>query len=192
MSSTACSAEAPRNPETGKGAPAGALIVLAWKGFVGDSIVDGPGLRCALFTQGCPHGCPGCHNPQSHDPAGGYDMDIAEIVEKVKKNPLLAGITLTGGEPLLQAEACLALVRLLPPGLNVWLYSGWTYDEIMEKGDAQQSALVQACDVMVDGRFLLAERSLSLRYCGSRNQRLVDIKKTLAEGRVILWEVPVW
>lgn len=165
---------------------------LRLSGLVSDSIVDGPGLRLAVFTQGCPHGCPGCHNPQSHDPAGGYDMDIAEIVEKVKKNPLLAGITLTGGEPLLQAEACLALVRLLPPGLNVWLYSGWTYDEIMEKGDAQQSALVQACDVMVDGRFLLAERSLSLRYCGSRNQRLVDIKKTLAEGRVILWEVPVW
>lgn len=161
-------------------------------GVVSDSIVDGPGLRLAVFTQGCPHGCAGCHNPQSHDPAGGYEMEIAEIINRVKKNPLLAGVTLTGGEPMEQAGACLALVNALPEGLSVWIYSGWTWEEIMDSGDADRIALVRACDVLVDGRFMQGQRSLELKFCGSRNQRLIDIKKTLATGGVSRWVPPVW
>lgn len=161
-------------------------------GIVSDSIVDGPGLRLSVFTQGCPHGCPGCHNPQSHDPAGGYDIAIEEIIAKVKKNPLLAGITLSGGEPLEQAEACLCLVHALPKGLTVWLYSGWTYEEIMQGGNESAIALVHACDVFVDGRFIETERSLELRFCGSRNQRLIDIKKTRESGGLVLYAPPAW
>ncbi len=161
-------------------------------GLVSDSIVDGPGLRLSVFTQGCPHGCPGCHNPESHDPAGGTETPIAEILEKIRKNPLLSGITLTGGEPMEQAGACLALVRGLPEGLNVWVYTGYTYEEILSSGDAEKIALARAADVLVDGRFVLAERSLSLGFRGSRNQRLIDMKKTLAEGNVVLWAPPVW
>ncbi|GHU84266.1 anaerobic ribonucleoside-triphosphate reductase activating protein [Clostridia bacterium] len=179
MSDTAISAE-------------GALPAFRVFGVESDSIVDGPGLRLAIFTQGCPHRCPGCHNPHSHDPAGGREMTVGEILDTIKKNPLLSGITLTGGEPLEQAAACLALVRALPPGLNVWLYSGYTYEEIAQSGDPDRLALLGACDVLVDGRFVLAERSLELRFRGSRNQRLIDLKKTAVAGQVVLWEVPVW
>lgn len=161
-------------------------------GITGDSIVDGPGLRLAVFTQGCPHGCPGCHNPQSHDFAGGYDATLESILARVRKNPLLAGITLSGGEPMEQAAACLALVQALPQGLTTWLYSGWTWEEIMQSGDADRIALAQACDVLVDGRFVLAERSLELTFRGSRNQRLIDVPKTLAAGEIVPWTAPVW
>lgn len=166
--------------------------ILRVGGVVSDSIVDGPGLRLAVFTQGCPHACPGCHNPQSHDPAGGYDIAIDDIVEKAQKNPLLAGITLSGGEPMEQAEACLALVQALPKGLTVWLYTGWRWEEIHERGDAARIALLNACDVVVDGRFLLAGRSLALRFRGSNNQRLIDVAQTKEAGEIVLWTPPAW
>jgi anaerobic ribonucleoside-triphosphate reductase activating protein len=153
--------------------------------LVSDSIVDGAGLRLSVFVQGCPHRCPGCHNPQSHDPAGGSEMPVAEIAEKAARNPLLSGITLTGGEPMAQAAGCLALVRALPKGLNCWVYSGYTYEEIVGSGDADQVALLNACDVLVDGRFVLAERSLSLKFRGSRNQRVIDLHRTRAAGAVV-------
>ena len=167
--------------------------VLRLSGLVMDSIVDGPGLRLAVFTQGCPHRCPGCHNPQSHDPAGGYLCSVRDILSKVKKNPLLAGITLTGGEPMEQAAACLSLVRALPAGLSVWLYSGYTYEEIRDAGNEAQRALLDRCEVLVDGRFDLAKRSLELAYRGSANQRLIDVQKTRAgDGRVVAWEAKAW
>ncbi|MCL1965504.1 MAG: anaerobic ribonucleoside-triphosphate reductase activating protein [Firmicutes bacterium] len=158
-----------------------------------DSIVDGPGLRLAVFTQGCPHRCAGCHNPRSHDPVGGYEVSIAGIMDSIQKNPLLAGITLTGGEPMEQAAACLSLARALPAGLSLWLYSGYTYEEIRQSGDASRIALLEACDVLVDGRFEIEKRSLALPYRGSANQRLIDMKKTRANGgRVIMWETTAW
>lgn len=165
---------------------------LRVSGIVTDSIVDGPGLRLAVFTQGCPHGCPGCHNPQSHDPAGGYPIPIADIVARVEKNPLLSGVTITGGEPMEQAGACLSLLEALPAGLSRWLYSGWTWEEIMASGDADRVALAAACHVLVDGRFRLEERSLELRFCGSRNQRLLDVPASLQAGAPVLWTPPEW
>jgi len=161
-------------------------------GIVSDSIVDGPGLRLSVFTQGCPHGCPGCHNPESHDPSGGRDAAVADIVLEAKKNPLLSGVTLTGGEPMQQAAACAALVRLLPRHLNVWVFSGYTYEEILQSGDADRLSLLNAADVLVDGRFVLAKRSLSLPFRGSANQRLIDLNETRKTGRVTLWTPPVW
>lgn len=160
-------------------------------GLQSDSIVDGPGLRLAVFTQGCPHGCPGCHNPQSHDADGGYLISADAIAEAYRANPLLRGVTLTGGEPMEQAGACLSLLGMLP-GANVWLYTGWTWEEIHAGGDAARIALAEACDVLVDGRFVLARRSLELRFCGSDNQRLIDVKKTRRTGGVALWEPPAW
>lgn len=160
-------------------------------GMQSDSIVDGTGLRLAVFTQGCPHGCPGCHNPDSHAYEGGYQMDIEAIAEAYRANPLLSGLTLTGGEPMEQAGACLALLGLLP-GANVWLYTGWTWDELHAGGDAERIALAEACDVLVDGRFVLARRSLELRFCGSDNQRLIDVQKTRRSGGLVLWAPPVW
>ncbi len=172
--------------------PINTMTTIRLSGLVPDSIVDGPGLRLAVFVQGCPHRCPGCHNPASHDPLGGEDTDIAAIAASVKKNPLWSGVTLTGGEPMAQAAACLALLRALPGGLSPWVYSGYTYEEILESGDADRVALLKACDVLVDGRYVEARRSLMLPFRGSGNQRLIDIQKSLAQGEAVEWTPEAW
>lgn len=161
-------------------------------GIVNDSIVDGPGLRLAVFVQGCSHHCPGCHNPETHDKAGGTLRQTEEIVRLMAENPLLDGLTLSGGEPFEQAEACLALAlaaRAL--GLSVWAYSGYTYEALTNKSTAARE-LLAACDVLVDGPFVLAQRSLELDFRGSRNQRLIDLHKTRQSGAVTPWTRPAW
>ena len=164
---------------------------ISLSGVTGDSIVDGPGLRLTIFTQGCLHHCPGCHNPQTHDPEGGSWADTEDILAAAAENPLLDGITLSGGDPFLQPVPCLALAEGAHKiGLNVWTYTGYTWEALLEENDAEKLALLKETDVLVDGPFLLAERSLELRFCGSRNQRLIDVKKSLAEDKVVLWEDP--
>lgn len=164
---------------------------ICLSGVTGDSIVDGPGLRLTIFTQGCLHHCPGCHNPQTHDPEGGSWADTEDILAAAAENPLLDGITLSGGDPFMQPVPCLALAEGAHKiGLNVWTYTGYTWEALLEENDAEKLALLKETDVLVDGPFLLAERSLELRFCGSRNQRLIDVKKSLAEGKVVLWEEP--
>ena len=164
---------------------------ISLSGVTGDSIVDGPGLRLTIFTQGCLHHCPGCHNPQTHDPEGGSWADTEDILAAAAENPLLDGITLSGGDPFVQPVPCLALAEGAHKiGLNVWTYTGYTWEALLEENDAEKLALLKETDVLVDGPFLLAERSLELRFCGSRNQRLIDVKKSLAEDKVVLWEEP--
>ena len=164
---------------------------ISLSGVTGDSIVDGPGLRLTIFTQGCLHHCPGCHNPQTHDPEGGSWADTEDILAAAAENPLLDGITLSGGDPFLQPVPCLALAEGAHKiGLNVWTYTGYTWEALLEENDAEKLALLKETDVLVDGPFLLAERSLELRFCSSRNQRLIDVKKSLAEDKVVLWEEP--
>ena len=164
---------------------------ISLSGVTGDSIVDGPGLRLTIFTQGCLHHCPGCHNPQTHDPEGGSWADTEDILAAAAENPLLDGITLSGGDPFLQPVPCLALAEGAHKiGLNVWTYTGYTWEALSEENDADKLALLKETDVLVDGPFLLAERSLELQFCGSRNQRLIDVKKSLAEDKVDLWEEP--
>ena len=164
---------------------------ISLSGVTGDSIVDGPGLRLTIFTQGCLHHCPGCHNPQTHDPEGGSWADTEDILAAAAENPLLDGITLSGGDPFMQPVPCLALAEGAHKiGLNVWTYTGYTWEALLEENDAEKLALLKETEVLVDGPFLLAERSLELRFCGSRNQRLIDVKKSLAEGKVVLWEEP--
>ena len=153
-------------------------------GLVNDSIVDGPGFRFSVFTQGCPHGCPGCHNPQTHDFAGGKDADTGEIIRQFLDNPLLDGITLSGGEPFCQCEACAELARAAKDaGLNVWAYSGYTFEELMEKPEAVE--LLRHVDVLVDGPFILAQRTLDAKWRGSKNQRLIDVPASLNSGRAV-------
>ena len=160
-------------------------------GTINDSIVDGPGFRFTVFTQGCPHHCPGCHNPKTHDFEGGKLADTQEIIEKFRKNELLDGITLSGGEPLCQSEACQVLARAAhESGLNVWCYTGYTFEELMEGFEAHPdwAALLQEVDVLVDGRFILAQRTLEARFRGSKNQRLIDVPASLAQGRAVVME----
>ena len=164
-------------------------------GLVTDSIVDGPGFRTSIFTQGCPHHCPGCHNPESHAMDAGTVWTLDDIEKKFTGNPLLTGITLSGGEPFLQAEGCAELARRAhAKGLTVWTFTGYTYERLLElaKTDAGVTALLANTDVLVDGPFILAERSLELEFCGSKNQRLIDLKRTLETGSVTAYKPDEW
>ncbi len=154
-------------------------------GVVNDSIVDGPGLRLTIFTQGCPHACPGCHNPQTHDFAGGREVDTAEILRMMADNPLLDGITLSGGEPFSQSEACAELACAAhADGLNVWCYSGYTFEQLLD-GKAEWRSLLNQLDVLVDGPFILEKRTLECRFRGSSNQRLIDVQQSLHKCQAV-------
>ena len=147
-------------------------------GIVKESIVDGTGIRFSVFTQGCPHKCKGCHNVHTHDFSGGYEVDINELVEQVRVNPLLNGITITGGEPFRQAAACCELAkRVKELDKNVWCYSGYTIEELSElaKTDNDIKNLLGNCDVLVDGKFDESQADLTLKFKGSKNQRIIDL-----------------
>ena len=159
--------------------------------WISDSIVDGPGLRLTVFTQGCPHRCPGCHNPDTWDPAGGREVTLEDLEELLDQNPLLQGLTLSGGEPFRQAADCAALARAASArGLDVWTYTGYTWESLTAAGDAGWDALLAATDVLVDGPFLQARKSYAALFRGSDNQRLIDVKKSRTAGHVVLWSRP--
>lgn len=156
--------------------------------YIQDSIVDGPGLRFTLFTQGCPHRCEGCHNSHTHDPADGTEATTDEIIEKLISNPLTDGVTFSGGEPFEQAESCAVIaVAARGRGLNVWAYSGWTFERLMRDERPGVAEFLALCDVLVDGPFNLSQRSLSLKWRGSANQRIIDVKKSLELGQAVLY-----
>lgn len=157
-------------------------------GVIRESIVDGPGLRYTIFTQGCPHRCRGCHNPQTHDPCGGKAVSIDRIAASVFQNPLLAGVTFSGGEPFLQPEPLYYLsLRLHEKGLNIFCYTGYRYEELLEmaKADVFIGKLLEQIDVLVDGRFIEKERDLTLKFRGSRNQRLINVPSSLRRKTVV-------
>lgn len=162
-------------------------------GLVNDSIVDGPGLRLSVFMQGCPYHCPGCHNPQTHDPQGGKAADTEDILAKLKSNPLLDGLTLSGGEPLLQPEAAAIMAEQAKDlGLNVWCYTGSTFEEILKSESKAVGRLLSLLDVLVDGPFVEAQKSLDVVWRGSPNQRLIDVQASLKEGKTVLWQPAVY
>ncbi len=157
-------------------------------GLVDDSIVDGPGFRLAVFTQGCPHHCPGCHNPDTHDFSGGKAETTEHIIEMMRANPLLDGITLTGGDPFCQSAACSEIAKAARESkLSVWAYSGWTFEELLQLSEktADIRRLLELIDVLVDGPFLLKQRTLELRFRGSKNQRLIDVPASLKTGTAV-------
>ena len=160
-------------------------------GVVRESIVDGPGLRFTVFCQGCPHGCKGCHNVATHDFSGGYECEMQKILDAIDQNPLLDGVTFSGGEPLCQPEAFYKLgLEIKKRNLNIMTYPGYTYEELMEMSKKNHwiTDLLGLTDILVDGRFVEAERDLTLLFRGSRNQRVIDMKKTLETGEIVLWE----
>lgn len=153
-------------------------------GVIRQSIVDGPGMRFVVFTQGCPHQCEGCHNQGTHSFSGGYDCDITKILDEIARNPLLRGITLSGGEPFCRADELLPLVKAVrAKKLDVFCFSGYTFEELMAMSelDASVAELLSLIDILVDGRFILAERDLELRFRGSRNQRILDLPASIRE-----------
>lgn len=160
-------------------------------GQIAESIVDGPGIRYVVFTQGCPHHCVGCHNPETHDPNGGNEVDIDSIVEKFKKNPYVTGLTISGGEPFFQKQAILRLIlefKSLFPKKNIIIYTGYTFEQLFNKNDDEINQIFNLVDYLVDGPFVLSKRDISLKFRGSTNQRIIDIKKTLENQEIILKE----
>ena len=206
-------------------------------GTVNDSIVDGPGMRFSVFVQGCSHHCPGCHNPESWAFDAGEEVAIDDVVERIFENKLVSGVTLSGGDPFEQPAACAEIARRVKAaGRNVWVYTGYLYEDLLQQiaalpdgaavaagadadagaadadagasadiaaaanGDAKTPSaaererlrairdLLAYADVLVDGPFVQAKRSLGLKYCGSSNQRLIDMNKTRKAGRVVLWQ----
>ena len=172
-------------------------------GLVPDSIVDGPGLRYGVFVQGCSHGCPGCHNPESHDPNAGEVTTVDAIMKDIAANKLISGVTLSGGEPFEQAVVCAEIgKRAHELGLNVWTYTGYRYEDLLalargERALTKQEALLldiegvasllATTDVLVDGPFVESLKSLGLQWRGSSNQRVIDMAATRKQGSVVSW-----
>ena len=147
-------------------------------GIVRESIVDGPGLRFTIFAQGCPHSCKGCHNESTHAFDGGYDCELNKILEEIDKNPLLAGVTFSGGEPFCQPEPLYKLgLEIKARGLDVMAYSGYTLEQLQEMAEKRPfiGKLLEIADYLVDGPFILEERDLTLEFRGSRNQRFIRV-----------------
>ncbi len=160
---------------------------LQLAGVVKESIVDGPGIRYTVFVQGCPHHCPGCHNPETHSFEGGTESDTETLFADFQKSPFLKGITFSGGEPFCQPAPLAELGKLVhAAGKDVMTYTGYTYEQLVEKRDPDVDALLRETDLLVDGPFIQAQRNLELKFRGSENQRLIDMKKTRETGRLTL------
>lgn len=196
--------------------------VLQLAGIMGESIVDGPGIRFAVFCQGCPHHCEGCHNPETHPFEGGTPVRVGKLMELIEKDPLLKGVTFSGGEPMCQAPSFLELAKAVKAkGLDIVIFTGYRYEDLLEhtggscgmdseRDNARAGSdnagndgkeyllklvdkdaageLLELTDVLVDGPFVLEERDLTLRFRGSRNQRLIDLNKTRENGEIVLLE----
>lgn len=160
--------------------------------IIGDSIVDGPGIRTTIFVQGCCHHCPGCHNPQSWEFGKGTDLTVEQAYGEVISNPLCRGVTFSGGEPFCQPHPLAVLARRLKErGYEVASYSGYTFEELLS-GTPEQRELLDTLDVLVDGRFILEQRNLDLRFRGSANQRILDVPKSLAAGKAVWYAGERW
>ncbi len=196
--------------------------ILYLAGIEGESIVDGPGIRFAIFCQGCPHGCEGCHNPETHPFEGGTPVRIEKILEVIDKDPLLRGVTFSGGEPICQSATFLELAREIKQrGLDIVIFTGYTYEQLMRHAGGEESPkeravecasnesvaieddplkslelqqpqvlkeLLGLTDILIEGPFVLAQRDLTLKFRGSRNQRIIDMNKTRQAGEVVLLE----
>lgn len=161
-------------------------------GVESESFVDGPGIRFTIFTQGCRHHCLECHNPQTHDFDGGHLITLSELMEMIEENPLLDGVTFSGGDPMEQAETLVPLAREIKErGLNLIIYTGYTYEALIahQAENPARLELLTFADILVDGPFVLAQRCLSLKYRGSKNQRLIDVQASLTQGRAVLHEI---
>lgn len=161
-------------------------------GLVADSIVDGPGFRFTIFTQGCPHHCEGCHNPQTHDFNGGRYADCDKIIEKIRHNKLTSGVTFSGGEPFCQPEPCAYIAQKLKEmNYHLMAYTGFEFEKLLEMAekDGHIMDFLNCLDIIIDGKFDIKQRSLELKYKGSANQRTIDVKESIKQGRVVEIEI---
>jgi anaerobic ribonucleoside-triphosphate reductase activating protein len=165
------------------------MVSIKIAGTVDESVVDGEGIRFTIFTQGCPHKCEGCHNPHTHDYTAGKNVTIEALFTEICENPLLQGVTFSGGEPFAQPEPLAKLAKMLhEQGFDITTYTGYTLEELQAMNSVMVNALLAETDVLIDGKFIISERDLTLQFRGSRNQRLIDMKKTREQGMIILKE----
>ncbi len=161
------------------------MCKLNVSGIINESIVDGPGIRYVIFAQGCPHHCEGCHNPQTHPFEGGKEYDMGTILNAIKKNALLSGVTFSGGEPFCQAEFFGKLGEEIKKlNLNIVCYSGYTFEQLidMSKKDESIKNLLNTIDILIDGKFEIEKKSLMLKFRGSSNQRILDIPNSIIQN----------
>lgn len=170
------------------------MTKLRIAGTVNDSITDGPGLRYAVFVQGCPHNCKGCHNPQTHDFAGGKEVDIKQLLDEGLQNPLLCGVTFSGGEPMCQARALAELARLFREnGVDdIACYTGYLVEDLLAGKVDGADELMKELDVLVDGPFVQTQRCYDAKFKGSSNQRVIDVQATLMEGKPVICDEERW
>lgn len=157
-------------------------------GIAYESLVNGPGMRRVFFSQGCTHNCKGCFNPDTHDFNGGEERNIDDLINDVKDNPIITGITFSGGDPFEMAEEFAYMAKEFKvQGLNIWSYTGYTFEEIIANLDKRDGfrELINNIDVLVDGRFE-EDKTGEFRYRGSSNQRIIDVKKSLKQGEVCI------
>lgn len=159
--------------------------MLRISGTVNESTVDGPGFRYVIFTQGCPHHCKGCHNPQTWNFDGGILVDINVLLDEIKRNKLLSGVTFSGGEPFMQPKELTNIAKEVHKmGLNVISFTGFVYEDLL-KMDEDILELLRNIDILIDGPFIEELHNLKLYFRGSSNQRFIDVKKSLEQGKTI-------
>lgn len=160
-------------------------------GEISESIVDGPGIRYVIFTQGCPHHCKGCHNPETHDFCAGTLSTTSSILENIRHYPYMTGLTISGGEPFAQKSAIFDLTVHFKkefPQKNILIYTGYTFEELISKKDAEINKILEIADYLIDGPFVQSKRDISLVFRGSSNQRIINLKKTLATKSIVIQE----
>ena len=161
---------------------------FATKEIQSDSIVDGEGIRSVIWFQGCSHNCPGCHNPETHDFKAGVEVSLKEMKTQIDELEYQSGVTFSGGDPMMQVEALAELAAYVKEkGMNVWVYTGYTFEELMilaEKNESYLKAMEQI-DVLVDGRFVMDLKSFDVQFRGSSNQRILDMKKSLEKKKAV-------
>lgn len=167
--------------------------VLNIAGFNKNSITDGPGFRFVIFAQGCIHNCKGCHNPETHSFGTGTDYTAAQIIAMIKKNPMIKGVTLSGGDPFCQPKQFAALAAdLKKQGYEICAFTGYLFEKLIEDKTDDKYTLLQNVDILIDGPFIEAEKSMELKFKGSANQRTIDVAKSLEAGKAILSDSPRW
>lgn len=167
------------------------MAKLRVAGIVPESVVDGPGIRYTIFTQGCRHHCEGCQNPQTHDFAGGYEADTDDLFDEMMRDPLLKGVTFSGGDPFEQPAPLADLAaKVHGVGRDVIAYTGYTYEQLLERAQREPAvmALLRQTDVLIDGPFVKEQLDLELKFRGSSNQRVIDVPQSMATGEIITFE----
>lgn len=163
-------------------------------GFYDESISNGEGWRAVLFVSGCPHNCPGCHNKEAQDFNYGQEFNKQEILDRIQNNSILKGITISGGEPLCkqnikEVHQFIKDVKAIKPNFNVWCYSGYTLDELLERKDADTDSCLNDIDILVDGEFKIDQKDPTLKFRGSSNQRILDLKSSLKTHQFIEYKI---